>query len=529
MASFLKSALAKKGLNPTAVMSAAKEKGKEVAKEQALAAADKAKASATAKAGDLAAAAKGKAAGAAAELKSKAEQEAAAAALGITDPAKKSQLGVLMKAQGGLSSVTSSMSTFFKVTLPALFSTIWTWMAAVANHRAFLPIVFSIALIIGAYFWFRYQDKQSANAKQALDNEKKALALSASTTGTAKKEGFQATPTVEAPAVPKNERLLVNTQPLTIKQAGFMGLTPEGTAKMDPQQATADALKAGFRSFVLQIDYLDVKKGKGEFAEPGYPTLVFKDNKGALITSNSGSIKGVAETIAAMAFRPEVPHYNMPVVLYLHVVRAPSPVRDMELYMRYLSKIASELAPLWQFHLGMTPSGGFNRQKQEDTLLNMPVQSLEGQVVILSNADTSLFRSPELQKEGMKYNPKEDLDFWVNMRVYLDSDDTTIGISKTAEKTPSAVVVKLEDVIGLSAAKRDAFATKGKNRFVIAMPNQDTNPSLAELDKAILELGINMVPLDIFTPAVEDTKRMLETYENDAYRTKPSTLRRMVA
>jgi hypothetical protein len=504
-------AAAASGLNP--------EKLKAQATATAKAEADKLKAAAQAKAGE-----------AAAGLKEKTEQEAAAAALGVTDPKQKAALSAGLKFSGGLSSVTGKISAFFKVTLPAFFTASWIWAKGVANSRWFLPVMFTILLCIGAYYWFKYQDKQSADAKKARSNEATAAALSAVTSGGAKKEGFQVTVAAGTPPAPPSdsERIFVNTQPLSIKHAGFQGMTPQGTAKFDSVQATGDALKAGFRAFVLQIDYMDTKKDQKLFPEPGTPTLLYRDRTGALLSSNAGSIKQVAETIAGLAFRPEVPHYNMPVILYLHVVRAPSAVKDPDLHMRFLSRIATELAPLAQFHLGMTPSGSFHRQKQEGALLGMPMKALEGQVVVMSNADTTMFRSEAAREGGMRYNPRDDLDYWVNIRVYLENDDTSIGITKVIDKgDPAAVVVNFGEVVGLSQSKADSFGMKGKSRFVIGLPAPNANPTVAQLDKAITELGINMVPLDIFTPTVEESKRLLESFNNDPYKIKPAALRRI--
>jgi hypothetical protein len=231
--------------------------------------------------------------------------------------------------------------------------------------------------------------------------------------------------------------------------------------------------------------------------------------------------------IAALAFRPEVPDYTMPVILYLHVLAAPSPIRAAEEHIRFLSRIARALNPLAPFHLGSTPMGVFHRQKQERDLLHVPMKSLEGQVIVLSNVDTTIFRAP--LKGGKRYAPADDLDYWVNLRVNLDTEDETHGIAKLAEQEggrgPAAVVVSLANILRLGAAKRDAFATRGKSRYVIAMPGPMANPSPAELDRALKDLGVNMVPLDIFSVPLDESKRLVELYEGKPYTSKPTALR----
>jgi hypothetical protein len=168
--------------------------------------------------------------------------------------------------------------------------------------------------------------------------------------------------------------------------------------------------------------------------------------------------------------------------------------------------------------------GPFNRQKQESVLMNTPIHSLEGQIIILCNADTSLFRSSK-----KKINPADDLDFWVNMRVYLNADTDSFGVTQipAAGVTPHAIIVKLSDLLGLSAQKQEAFALRTKQQFIIAMPSAMKNPSAAELGTAINTLGINMVPLDIFSDSLDTVKGLVSTYSNMPFRPMPAALRSM--
>lgn len=325
-----------------------------------------------------------------------------------------------------------------------------------------------------------------------------------------------------SPAAAPTELKLLNAQPLTIKQAAYMG-PPDG-GSFDPELAVSQALRAGFRSFVLQIDYLDTIQDKDKFPAPGEPTLLYRDARGALLSANAGSLAAAATAFANAAFKAETPNNTQPLLLYLHLNRAPSPTRQRDRYIRYLSKIAAALAPLAPNHLGMTPLGIFHRQRQEDVLLTSPLSSFAGQVIIMSNADTSIFRTGT--SDGKKYLPAEDLDYWVNLRVYLDDDNSNIGVTKIPEEgvTANAVVVYLSQVLALSAAKSDSFATRGKRRFVIAMPDPLKNPTVPALDKALNELGINMVPLDIFQEDLNAVKQLRDLYDAKSYRAKPAAL-----
>jgi hypothetical protein len=333
-------------------------------------------------------------------------------------------------------------------------------------------------------------------------------------------EGFQA-PAVPAQSITAEEVTLVNLQPLAIKDAGFTGPYPSG--KYDPETATANAIKAGFRFLTLQIDYMDTSKNG--YAAKNIPTLLVRGPDGALVSGNSGDIELVAKTIANFAFRPEAPNYERPIILYLHINRAPNRVKNPGDYIRFLSKIAKALNPLAPSHLGLTPLGNFTRQKLEGVLLTTPIHSFEGNTIILSNADTSMFRSKAPSAE--RYNPAEDLDFWVNMRVYLDSEEDTLGISTAAPSDirVSAVVADLNRLLALPPAKKDTIAGKNKTRYSIALGSRLTNPTPADIDTSLNQLGLNAVPIDIFTPSNAQVLKITEEYSHMPYRPKPAALR----
>jgi len=333
-------------------------------------------------------------------------------------------------------------------------------------------------------------------------------------------EGFQM-PTVPPQDISAEETTFINLQPLAIKDVGFLGPYPKGA--YDVVNATGNALKGGFRFLTLQIDYMDTTKPG--FEKSGEPTLIIRSPSGALMSSNSGSIQDVATTVANLAFRPEVPHNIQPVILYLHIVRAPNPISDPNSYIRFLSKIATAINPVAPMHLGLTPLGNFTRQKMEDTLLVTPLKSLEGQVIILCNADTSLFRSTS--KSIDRYDPAQDLDFWVNMRVYLDSEEDNLGMTQPADSSmqPSAVVADLNRILNLSGGAASNFAGKSRRRYVIAMPSRTTNPSVKDVDKAINTLGVNAIPIDIFTSPTADVMAIVGEYANMPYHPKPTALR----
>jgi len=319
-------------------------------------------------------------------------------------------------------------------------------------------------------------------------------------------------------------RTLLNTQPLAIKQAGYISKDPKtGDGSFSPEDAVQQGLRAGFRFFILQIDYMDMKK-KG-FEETHMPTLLFRDSSGKLLSSNSGSIAKVAQILAENAFRPDVSKHDDLLVLYLHIVRAPNPKRNPKEYLQYLSRIASALAPLAPTHLGLTPFGSFHRQKMESNLVTTPLEHLRGKTVVITNADTSLFRNSEKLFDA-KFEPNKDLDFWSNMRVYLNSPADSIGITTIADETvtPVATILTTKDILSGPKAEQSAFTIQSKQRFTIAMPDPIGNPSVSDVSILLNDLGVNVVPLDLFGVPVDSIKKYVMEWDSLALRKKPAAL-----
>jgi hypothetical protein len=424
-----------------------------------------------------------------------AEQQAAAKALsGKVD---------LSQAPG----VIKSTQTFF---YNGFFNPPGASMLAVVAVRGTLGlIILGIVIFLVWYNWNKIFPKSTSDAvkKQSTIASNAANQLNAAVS----KEGF-ANPT--NPAKP-GDTMLVDMQALTIKQAGFIGPIYQGV--FDKDTGASQALRSGFRSFVLQIDYLDAKMGD-DFAQPGIPTLLYRGDDGSLISNNSADINAVVTSIANTAFRPEIPNYTDPLIIYLHFVRTPSPISSPDSYIEFLSKVAAAINPLAPNHLGMTPLGTFNRQKQESNMLTTPIRGFGGQVIILCNADTSAFRKMS------NINPANDLDFFVNMRVYSNE---TLGVTQKPPEgvTPTAIVISASTLLSMSSKEMEEFAAKAKNQYVIAMPSQMANPSPAELTILLQNTGVNLVPIDIFSDNIDTTKQLLSKYNNKSFSPKIAGLR----
>jgi hypothetical protein len=126
------------------------------------------------------------------------------------------------------------------------------------------------------------------------------------------------------------------------------------------------------------------------------------------------------------------------------------------------------------------------------------------------------------------YTPANDLDFWVNMRVYLDDEADTMGMGIAQlpgqGERVDAVIVSLPRVLSMSSAKQQAFAATGKKRYVIAMGPRTTNPAGSDINTALNTLGINAIPIDVFVQQTSELLSILNYYSNMSYPIKPFAL-----
>jgi hypothetical protein len=358
--------------------------------------------------------------------------------------------------------------------------------------------------------------------------------LNASTTvkgAPTKKEGFANATGV---SMETDDLKLINLQPLTVKQAGFIGPLDAGVF----QEATAvtNTLKAGVRTFFFQIDYHeDANKDSKLFPGVKEPCLLYRNDSGVLTSTNAGSILKMSQAIADIGFSNSVPSQNDPIVIVLYGARVPAdPVTDPKGYLAYCTKIASQLKPLTPFHLGMTANGDYHRQALAGQLFTTPFKNFEKKVIIVSNFDTSLYRN--VKKMGIApYKPADDLDYWTHAQIFKDDMGLSVGASSlgvTSVSPPNTpvrakiyTVDSMRAVIGAGDAAISAWATKNKNVFTVVVPNSMTNPSYEEISTMIKKMGVNVLPFDFFSFDLSDTKRRLQIWNSATWNLRPAALR----
>jgi hypothetical protein len=163
----------------------------------------------------------------------------------------------------------------------------------------------------------------------------------------------------------------------------------------------------------------------------------------------------------------------------------------------------------------------------ESALINAPIGTFEKKALILCNLDTTIFRN--LKTLGMEQiDNKYDLDFMVNMRVYLDVKSDPLGASDVPHngEIPNAIVVSSKSIVGLSDDDRDAFAIKGKTRFVIVMPSQMKNLTLPTINLLLERNSVNCILLNLFGEDIDILKGKMKAWKGEPFYTvKPVNYR----
>lgn len=322
--------------------------------------------------------------------------------------------------------------------------------------------------------------------------------------------------------VSDRENCLINFQPLTVIHPGFLGPLQDGV--YDERVGVTAAIRMGARCFVLPIDYHTKETMGPTFPAPNVPCLLYRDNGDTVRSINGGSIAKVAQAIADSAWSDIVSQRNDPFILILYFVRTPE--QGTKAYLDFLSQVAVELAPLSPYLLGQTPEGVYNRQANQDKLLFVDTNQLEKKLIVFSNADTTGFRT-SARDFSHTYVPKEDLDYWVHLRIYKQNLESAFGVTTTPEKStmPRSYVEKISYFSSLpsDATTKNNTITSTKEKFMIALPKPDQNATAKELETLLNTYGVQCAPLLLidYTPDVQSALRKWKY----AWKAKPKEIR----
>ena len=296
--------------------------------------------------------------------------------------------------------------------------------------------------------------------------------------------------------IPEDQRLLINTNVLTTRLMGYMG--PFDSGVFDEDNATRIALSSGARCLVIEID----RDTNGL-----EPKLIYRDAYGFKQSLNTGSIEKVAKSIAGRAFAPRndgVPAgvANDPLIVALYFVSTPDAATQPKDYTRFLGKVAAQLQPLRNLIVAQTPQGDFRRQAQESQLFFTPSSVFNGRIIMLCNADTTVFR--RLESTGLKGELTDinDLDIFVHARLYSKESPSGLGITTqpTSNINPVAIITTPGYWLNTPPDRLPDAQQQTKKTWCLTMQPTGGVPSVntESLKKLYDVFGVQSIPFTIF-------------------------------
>ena len=290
-------------------------------------------------------------------------------------------------------------------------------------------------------------------------------------------------------APPLDEQCFVNFHVLTARFGGYLGPFKDGY--MDPDQYAYNALKMGFRSIMIEIDYYDTCNYE--------PRLAIRDVNGRAMSlepttpecTKGADIKALASAIRKYAFTNAVANPNDPLIIILYILRVPPRDKTGKQVLNYLSTIAEAMEPLLDKSIDSLGSGGtFSRQQQESTLLTLPITDLAGHVIFMTNADTTGFRN-------QSYRPSKDLDYIVNLR--LTYQQAKLGCTKKADGSLGGIET-VESFMTVPDDQIDNTINELKLKWTCSLSaDPSVIPTDDNCDKLLTTFGVHSIPVPIWT------------------------------
>jgi hypothetical protein len=325
--------------------------------------------------------------------------------------------------------------------------------------------------------------------------------------------------------MPEFEQCFVNFYSLGCRYTGYIGPMNEGY--WDPDLAVQNAVNAGCRTFVLEIDYMDECKGE---TVQYFPRIVVRDVQGKMrIKYNSNrpicnspqhsNIRDVCEKINFYAFADSCQNSTDPVVIVLYFLRQPPGSYKSKTVLDYYSNVAKALSPFQNRLLNNELDGGtYYRQKQEGRLLINNIKEYNNKVLIFSNANLTGFRETQI------YNPSEDLDFLTNLRLLYTQ--TKLGITENDGAAPFGILETAEDYLIVPPDRTDEVAEATKLRWTICFSQDPSKPVTKDVyNKITSTFGVHCVPIMMFDTAASDFMFTDDKFKTYSFIPKPEPLR----
>ena len=301
--------------------------------------------------------------------------------------------------------------------------------------------------------------------------------------------------------IPEDKTALVNWRPLSVRMAGYLGghkTVRDGV--FDMNAGIQLALQCGARCFIFDIDYLEDR--------PCEPRLIHRDDQGVMRSLHTGSISHGMDSLNRMAFNT---NYD-PVIVVVYFRRIPVGKTQQSTFMK---AVAAALDPLSTYHLGSTEQGNFHNCRSESSLFTSEITNFQKKFIVLCNYNTNLLPSTP--------NPKDNLDFWTNARLYVDPSGASALLGSITASVPNGQVAyaKVGSTRQLLQIPSDStgsptttnYVTNTSNTFTIALSSMEDVFTTAEVATLLNRLGIQSVPLDVL--------RLATTSEHVKSKTNP--------
>jgi len=285
------------------------------------------------------------------------------------------------------------------------------------------------------------------------------------------------------PAITNTNISLLQWRPLTVRLAGYLGgETTVLDGVFDMVKGIKVALLLGARSFVFDIDYLDNK--------PCEPLLIHRDSGGTMRSLHTASIYDGMEALNNMAFQN---NYD-PVIIILYLRRVPPGKVQKK---SYLNAIAAAMDPLSTYHLGLTEQGNFHGCNSESSLFVGDITSYQKKFIVVCNYDTTLL--PQTN------NPKDNLNFWVNARLFQHELSTSASLGEVTKKINSggvayAKVGDTSDFLTTPGSTKTAtgdFQQGTLGTWTVALGPVDEVLDIPKINTLLNTLGVHCVPIDV--------------------------------
>ena len=321
--------------------------------------------------------------------------------------------------------------------------------------------------------------------------------------------------------IPESEQIFTNFYSLGCRFTGYIG--PVGDTYYDPDIAVQNAVLAGCRTFVLEIDYIqDCDTSKY------FPTLVVRDKQGKLMihpasnkplcNSNAYStIRDTCEKINYYAFAPSCQNATDPVTLVLYFLRQPPGGYDSTTVLTYFSNVAKMIQPLSTRFLKNEPTGTYYRQKQEGQILMNHINAYKNKVLLFSNANTSGFR-------GKQYPALDDLDFLVNLR--LSYTQTQLGITDNTAGSTFGILETADNFMIIPTDRAENIVNDTKLKWTICLSKDPDVSVKKEVYETITQkFGVHCVPIIMYDIPNNQYMFSDKLFKKHSYIPKPKELR----